>query len=117
MFILFVAVAILFALALLDTPERNRLSEDEFIEIYTHLAITQVQYGNNPGLWQQETKRLYTSYNTSPVQLEQFRQSLTKKPERWEMIWNKIVHRLEALQKISDSADHPGWSAVKALTR
>ncbi len=85
---------------------QNLIPEETYVQFHADLMIVQEECMLNSLDSLQKKERfdsLYKSFNLTPEQIEQTKKEYNKDLKRWQLVYDKIILRLDSLQKTQSS--------------
>ena len=95
LYLLVALLAIVSVFFLRDTYWQAALTENDFVRLYVEVIRLQTSLAGQPINARTETRKFLEREGASEEQLNRFIEQVSKKPERWAKIWEKINKELE----------------------
>jgi len=77
----------------------EEISTEKFVEIYVDLSIVAEKFLNDSTKLAQSQDSIFLAHKTSREQFDNFRKKMDAEPENWTQVWEKIVKKLEELDR------------------
>ncbi len=75
------------------------LSVDQFVSLYVDLALVAEQFLDDSAKLAAAQDSVFEEHGVTREQFDAFRKMMDSKPEKWTDVWERIVKRLEELDK------------------
>jgi len=82
-----------------DTHRSKELTSDVFVNLYVQLSVAAEQYLDDSTRLVRVQDSIFNDFDVSRDSFDKFRAKMDNQPEKWNDLWEKIVKKLEEIDK------------------
>ena len=80
-------------------PPQTKMTPDDFVNLYVDLSIVAEKFLEDSVRLAQAQDSVFKLHNVTRQRFEEFRKMIDEDPQKWGFIWQKIIKKLEELDK------------------
>jgi len=80
-------------------PPQTKMTPDDFVNLYVDLSIVAEKFLEDSIRLAQAQDSVFKLHNVTRQRFEEFRKMIDEDPQKWGFIWQKIIKKLEELDK------------------